>query len=66
MSESPWLTTEDLAALLRYATVSGARKWARQHGLIPVRRGKALLWARRDVQAQLTIHALKVVGPAVA
>ena len=60
---SPFLSTLDLAEYLRFIVrsgprkgaldVAGARKWAARHGIPVIRRGRAVLVRREDVDARL-------------
>lgn len=45
-----YVKSNELARRLGFETRSGLRRWARQHGVIGVRRGKALFYDLRDVQ----------------
>lgn len=54
-----WLTSLELAELLRYQGTDAqkrdaARHWTRRRHLVGVRRGTELLFSRRDVEAALT------------
>jgi hypothetical protein len=65
ITESPWLSTEDLAVYLRRPSAEAARKWASRHGLVPARAGRTLLYARIDVDAMITggvPEELRLVG----
>lgn len=49
MSTSPLLTTREALPILRLSSLDGAIRHLRAAGLIPVRRGNALLWDRAQV-----------------
>jgi hypothetical protein len=50
---SPWMDTEQIAALICRPSRKAVRQWARRRGLVAVRCGARLLYARRDIEATL-------------
>jgi hypothetical protein len=57
--ERRWVSTAVLCEYVGLATTDGARDWAYQHGIVPVRfSGRSLRWDLRDVDRVL--HDSKV------
>ena len=60
-----WFTARQGAAAIGYQTAWAFTRWARSVGLVGVRRGKALLYARRGLEVVLSSHS-HTVGRRVA
>ena len=48
------LTSLEAAELLRYSTTSGFRRWADRSGVIPLVRGRKLVWDISDLERGLS------------
>ena len=54
-----WLTTAEAAAYTRYDSLEGFVAWAQSRHIIPIRRGRRLLWDRLDIDRTLEIEKLR-------
>lgn len=48
---STYLTAAEAALVAKCRSGEGLRKWAKRHGVVGVRRGRALYFDRRDIEA---------------
>lgn len=62
---SPWMTSADGAVLVCCPTRKAFRMWAQRSGIIPIHRGRVLLYARADVQAALERQSRAAIREAV-
>jgi Helix-turn-helix domain len=51
-----YLTSEEAAAYVRAPNARALRKWAQRHHVIPLRRGRRLLFERADLDGELERH----------
>ncbi len=52
----PWLNTDSAALYLDFPSINAFRKWARKAGVVGVRRGRRLLFAKHDLDAALKLQ----------
>ena len=58
-----WLTTAEAATYTRYDSLEGFVAWAASCHVIPIRRGRRLLWDRLDIDRTLEIEKLRGHAP---
>lgn len=62
---SPWMTSAEGADLVRCPTRKAFRMWAQRAGIIPVHRGRVVLYARADVAGALRANPVPSIREAV-